>query len=221
MLVLRWKPIEKILEFTSGSSSVLVLGCRGCASVCSAGGQKEVEELERLLRLAALKNGRSFQVRGQTLERQCDPEFIQPLADNHPPEPLVLSLACGAGVQLLAEKLSARRVLPAADTLFVGVAEEKGRYAERCQACGDCKLHLTGGVCPISRCAKSLLNGPCGGSQSGHCEIDPGVPCAWQLIIERLSASGQLEALEKIIEPADWSSSRDGGPRRLEREDLT
>ena len=81
-------------------------------------------------------------------------------------------------------------------------------------------LGVTGGICPIARCSKSLLNGPCGGSEDGHCEIDPEVPCAWQLIYDRLNEKGKLEAIINISEPKDWSQSRDGGPRKIIRDDL-
>ncbi len=93
-------------------------------------------------------------------------------------------------------------------------------WEERCQACGNCILDLTGGICPIARCSKQLLNGPCGGSQNGVCEIDPEVACAWQLIWERMSALGLLDQLMELQPPKDWSTSRDGGPRRIIRDDL-
>ncbi len=235
MIVLRWKPLEKTRSFVAGAEKLLVVGCRGCATVCSAGGEKEAEEMARLLDLAARAEGRPLRIGRTVVERQCDREFLEPLRDHPllqgaPPSiqgvggqggAAVLSLACGAGVQLLGEVLSGREVFPAADTVFIGVAESKGTWGERCQACGDCKLHLTAGICPVSRCSKSLLNGPCGGSTGGHCEIDAAVPCAWQLIVERLEAQGRLDDFEKILEPADWSTARDGGPRKLVREDLT
>jgi len=97
---------------------------------------------------------------------------------------------------------------------------EQGVWEERCQACGDCILGLTAGICPIARCAKQLLNGPCGGSQDGKCEVDPDVPCAWQLIWERAVKLGRMDQLLEIQPPKDWSKSRDGGQRKIVREDL-
>ena len=97
---------------------------------------------------------------------------------------------------------------------------EHGVFEERCQACGDCVLGLTGGICPIARCSKQLLNGPCGGSQNSVCEIDPELPCAWQLIYDRLAAMGKLELMLEINEIKDWRTTRDGGPRKIVREDL-
>jgi hypothetical protein len=134
--------------------------------------------------------------------------------------PAILSLACGAGIQFVAEKFRSRPVLPAVNTQFIGVTEEQGVWTERCQACGNCLLGETGGICPVARCSKSLFNGPCGGSQGGKCEIDPEVECGWQLIYDRLKELGQLDKLEKVLPVKDWSTNRDGGPRKRIREDL-
>jgi hypothetical protein len=189
-------------------------------TVCSAGGEKEVGMLASLLELARRKQGRPLEVVGMTLERQCDPEYVDELKDHIPKQGAILSLACGAGVQLVAERAGNIEVFPALNTVFIGAAEEKGTWAERCHACGDCKLHLTAGICPVARCSKSLMNGPCGGSSDGSCEIDTKIPCGWQLIVERLEALGGLDRYEEILPMPDWSCARDGGPRKVSREDL-
>jgi hypothetical protein len=220
MIVAEQKPLEEILETIKDCKRLLLLGCRTCVTVCAAGGQKEVEVLSGLLRLAREKAGRPLAVEEATLERQCDPEFFSEIAEVAAKNQVVLSMACGAGVQLAAEKLNGVRVLPALNTLFIGAATDKGSWSENCQACGDCKLAVTAGICPVSRCSKSLMNGPCGGSTDGHCELDADTPCGWQLIVERLEARGELERYEEIQEPADWSNARDGGPRKVVREDL-
>jgi hypothetical protein len=129
-------------------------------------------------------------------------------------------MACGAGVQFVAEAYPEMPVFPAVNTTFIGVTEEQGVWTERCQACGNCILHLTGGICPVSRCSKSLMNGPCGGSSDGKCEVNKEIVCGWQLIIERLKQLGELDKYEEYIPIKDWSSSRDGGPRKVVREDL-
>jgi hypothetical protein len=144
-------------------------------------------------------------------------EQIQPFVDEYE---AIVSMACGAGIQYVAEKFPNKLVLPAINTTFLGVTLEQGVWSERCQGCGECILHLTGGVCPVARCAKSLFNGPCGGSANGVCEVNPDTKCAWQLIVDRLKALGQLDNYEKIIEVKDWSTSRDGGPRTRIREDM-
>ena len=123
-------------------------------------------------------------------------------------------------MQAIAEHFPESWVVPGLNTSFLGLPTEQGVWAERCAACGDCILGITGGICPIARCSKSLLNGPCGGSEDGHCEIDPGTPCAWQLIYDRLSSMGRLDTLLEIQPPKNWRTSRDGGPRKITREDL-
>jgi len=220
MIVGELKPIKDILSYLDGSRRILLAGCHGCVTVCSAGGQKEVDLLADLIGLARKKRRQACEITKVTIERQCDSEFLVDLIKQAKEHDVVLSMACGAGVQLVAEKVGSVKVFPALNTNFIGVIEQKGQWGERCQACGDCKLYLTGGICPVTRCSKSLMNGPCGGSRNGFCEIDPQLPCGWQLIIDRLEATGCLDQYEVILDPADWSKSRDGGPRKLIREDL-
>ncbi len=221
MIIAQQKPLAKIEEFLKDYKKVLLVGCKGCVTVCSAGGRKEVGVLASALKLARREQGDPIEVTEITVERQCDTEYLDPLAEYLDDVDVVLSMACGAGVQFMAERYPGVVVLPALDTTFIGVNEKAGHWGERCQACGDCKLHLTGGICPVTRCSKSLMNGPCGGSVDGHCEIDNDVPCGWQLIVDRLDSLGILEeSYEKMIDTPDWSTSRDGGPRKQVREDL-
>jgi ferredoxin len=220
MIVAERKPVEEIRSYIGDARRVLIVGCHGCVTVCGAGGKKEVDLLAGALQLDRRSKGRDIEIGRMTLERQCDPEFLTEMLEQAKDYEAILSMACGAGVQLTAERSGAIKVFPALNTLFIGVNEEKGRWDERCRACGDCKLFLTGGICAVTRCSKGLLNGPCGGSRNGSCEIDPATPCGWQLIIDRLEATGCLDQYETILEPADWSRSREGGPRKLIREDL-
>jgi hypothetical protein len=220
MIVGEQKPIKEIMQYLDGSERILLAGCHGCVTVCCTGGQKEVEVLASLIELARKRRRQPCTVTKMTLERQCDPEFLDELIAKAKDHDVILSIACGAGVQLVAEKVGSTRVFPGINTNFIGAIDEKGRWGERCQACGDCKLSLTGGICPVTRCSKSLMNGPCGGSRNGFCEVDPATKCGWQLIIDRLEATGCLDQYETILEPADWSKSRDGGPRKYVREDL-
>ncbi len=156
----------------------------------------------------------------KTVQRQCEWEFLDELAESIEQADLVLSLGCGVGVQALVERFPEAWVVPGLNTSFLGLPTEQGVWAERCAACGDCILGLTGGICPIARCSKSLLNGPCGGSQNGQCEINPEVECAWQMIYDRLSAMDKLNVLLDIQPPKNWRASRDGGPRKIVRQDL-
>jgi len=220
MIVAERKPLEAIIEMLDGQSKVLAVGCGTCVTVCLAGGKKEVEMLASSLRMATGINGESLQVDETSVQRQCETEYIETLDEKIKEYDAIVSLGCGVGVQYLAERFPDKRIIPALDTKFMGGPTEAGVWEERCQGCGSCVLGTTGGVCPISRCAKQLMNGPCGGSKNGHCEIDEDIPCAWQLIWESMDKLGRIEELMEISSPKDWSTSRDGGLRRVVRDDL-
>jgi ferredoxin len=200
---------------------IVVAGCFGCVTVCRVGGEKEVQVLSSSLRLAREAKGKKLEIKEVCLDWQCDPEYLEQLRPFVSDYQAVLSIACGAGIQFVAEKFMKTPVLPGINTGFLGVTERQGEWSERCQGCGNCVLHLTGGICPVSRCAKSLFHGPCGGSSKGVCEISPDVPCGWQLIIDRLKSLDQMSNYGKLIPFKGWNTSRDGGPRRIIREDMT
>ncbi|HBT46672.1 MAG TPA: hypothetical protein DEA73_02145 [Peptococcaceae bacterium] len=220
MIVAEPKPLAEVSELIGEARKILVVGCGGCVTVCLAGGEKETGILAASLRMLRKKEGKTLETLEVTLTRQCDPEYVQ-LLDKYVTEDVegIVSLACGVGVQFLAERFN-KWVVPALNTKFAGGAVEHGVWEERCGLCGECILHQTGGICPIIRCSKSLLNGPCGGSQGGKCEVNPDLPCAWQLIYDRLKALGKLDLLLEIRPPKDWSKARDGGPRKVVREDV-
>ncbi len=220
MIVGEQKPLEEIRDMIKDYHKILILGCGTCVTVCFAGGEKEVGILASALRMAEQIGGHKLEVLENTVQRQCEWEYIDAVGDQVNQVDAVLSLACGIGVQAMAERYPDAIILPGLNTSFLGLPEEQGVWTERCQACGNCVLHLTGGVCPIARCSKSLLNGPCGGSQRGKCEIDPEIPCGWQLIYDRLQRLGQLDKLNVVLPAKDWKTSRDGGPRKIVREDL-
>lgn len=220
MIVAETKPLEAISAMLQRYDKVLAVGCGTCVTVCFAGGRKEVATLAASLRMKRGIEGKPLEVAEAFVQRQCEWEYIEPLAEQVKKYDAVLSLGCGVGVQTLAERFPGTRVLPALNTLFMGLPSEAGVWEERCQACGACVLDKTGGICPVSRCAKQLFNGPCGGSQNGVCEVDKSVPCAWHMIWERAEALGMTDALMEIEPPKNWSSSRDGGLRRMVREDL-
>jgi ferredoxin len=219
MIVGEQKPINEIKEIVAPYKRLLILGCGTCVKTCFAGGEDEVAALASALRLVAKKEGREVKIEELTIERQCEDEFIQEAAGSVANNDAVLSLACGAGVQMLARRFPTTPVLPGVNTTFIGVLESQGLFTEECSGCGDCELAKFGGICPITRCAKKLLNGPCGGSRDGKCEIDGDTPCAWQLIIDRLKVLGQLDNLKAYTGPKDWRPSGSGGPRKLVRED--
>ncbi|MDY6792725.1 MAG: methylenetetrahydrofolate reductase C-terminal domain-containing protein [Thermodesulfobacteriota bacterium] len=220
MIVADKKPIEEIIEEIKDKEKILILGCNECVTVCEAGGKKEVGVLSSALRMYFLNQGREVRIDERTLERQCDHEYLEEVRDVIDQYDAVVSLACGVGVQFMAEKYHTTPVFPGVNTCFMGVTEERGVWTERCQGCGECILARTAGICPVSRCAKRILNGPCGGSTNGKCEINPELDCAWQLIIDRLKALGKLDDYEKITPIKDWSTERAGGPRKVIREDV-
>ncbi|MBI4772629.1 MAG: methylenetetrahydrofolate reductase C-terminal domain-containing protein [Deltaproteobacteria bacterium] len=214
------KPLEEIVETLAASKKVLIAGCGGCVTVCEAGGDKEVKVLASSLRLFYTNAGEQKELFEATVTRQCDMEYLNELAEIVDKCDAVVSLACGAGAQYMAERYKDKPVFPGVDTCFIGVNLERGVYSERCQACGKCILASTGGICPVARCSKRMLNGPCGGSEGGKCEVDKNIDCGWHLIYERLKALGQLDRFEIPVDPKDWSTSRDGGPRKIVREDI-
>ena len=220
MIVAERKPIDEILGMVKDFKKILVVGCKGCVTVCNAGGRKEVGILSSIIRLARGKEENPIEVEEHTLERQCDPEYIEQLVGKAEKYDAVLSMACSIGPQFIAAKFPEMRVFPALNTNFLGGALEHGVWAEFCQACGDCRIHMFGGLCPIARCSKSLMNGPCGGSAGGKCEISKDVDCVWHLIVEKQMKQGKLDQLTQLRPVKDWSTSRDGGPRKIVREDL-
>lgn len=220
MITAERKPLEEIIAFVRPFDRILLVGCNECVTVCAAGGRKEVGILSSALQMAFLKQGKNLHVVEHTLERQCDPEYVEELVSMIDGADAVLSMACGCGVQEVARRYAHKAVFPAVNTKFMGASERAGIWAERCQGCGDCLLGITGGICPIARCSKQLLNGPCGGSTKGKCEIDPEVDCAWQLIWDRLKALGLEDRYEEIMPAKDWRTGRGGGPRKIIREDL-
>jgi len=220
MIIAERKPIKEIVDMIGESHTVLLAGCATCVADCMAGGEREVGILAAALRIALKQQGKDVEVLETTVERQCEREFVERIRDVVEKATVVVSTACGIGVQAMAERYYDKPILPGVNTTFLGLREEEGLWTERCAACGDCTLHLTAGICPVARCTKSLLNGPCGGSSDGKCEISEEIDCGWQLIINRLEALGQLERLEENIPPKNWATSRDGGPRKVVKEEM-
>ncbi len=219
MITAEQKPIHEIWEMIKTYQRILVLGCASCVAECAAGGQKETAMLASTLRIKAKMEHKEKLIREHMLDRQCVNDFVTQLDDMIDQYDAILSLGCGAGVQAVADVYTDIPVIPALNTEFLGETRAQGVWVENCLGCGDCMLYYFGGVCPLARCAKQLLNGPCGGSKDGRCEVNPEVPCAWQLIVDRLTAFGALDRLEKIYPPKDWSKKQGGGPRKIVRED--
>jgi ferredoxin len=203
------KPLEEIKSMLAPFRRVLTIGCGGCVSLCLAGGMKEARELNIKLR-ALHKPGSEKIFDDNTIERQCEQQFLSALDVLVKKYDALISMACGAGVQFLAERFTNIPVFPGVNTQFVGVTQDIGWYEERCKTCGDCVLGLTAGICPVTMCSKSLFNGPCGGPQDGHCEVDPNTPCAWIAIYERLQAQGRLDSIMNVMPAREWQGQVPG-----------
>jgi ferredoxin len=220
MIVADRKPIIEIMEMIKNCNKLLLVGCKGCVTVCNVGGSKEVGILASALRIARKKEGRPMQVDEKTLERQCDPEYVTQLKETVGDYDAVLSMACGVGPQFLSEAYPDQVFYPAVNTTFFGGAVAHGVWEERCAGCGTCVIHTYDGKCPVARCSKSLLNGPCGGSAEGKCEISKDVDCIWDIIVRQKMQQNRLDDLLRIKPAKDWRTARDGGPRKSVREEL-
>jgi hypothetical protein len=201
VIVVKQKPASEIAAMIAGHRRVLVVGCNTCAAVSLAGGEDEVQTLIELLRLATSRMGSAVELTGTVLQRQCEPEFIEELDDGE--YDAMLSVGCGAGVALLAET-SGVPVYPGIDTLFIGAARGLAHWRAECSACGSCVIGETAGICPITRCAKGILNGPCGGVDDGTCELGDR-PCAWVEIYDRLETQDRIPQFCATQDPKDNS----------------
>ncbi len=208
------KPLQEIFDLIRGYKEarrprdflhVLTIGCGGCTSVCLAGGQREALALNEELTEMARAQKVPVRFSCTTVERQCNPQFLEDVEDLVQDCDCLLSCACGAGVQHLGDRYPGKPVFPALDTMFLGVDIDTGLYEERCRTCKRCVLGLTGGICPLTRCSKGVLNGPCGGTRSdGTCELGGGLRCAWNAIYERLREQGRAEDMLVIQPPREW-----------------
>jgi ferredoxin len=216
MLASELKPMEEILSYLDGEDKVYVVGCKGCAEACQTGGEAHVAEM-----VAKLKEAGKRITGSSTIDMMCNDTLTRTRfaldAERVLAADSLLALSCGIGIQTAAEAVM-RPVHPGCNTVYLGGGHAEWQEgAGLCLECGECVLDYTGGICPIARCAKQLLNGPCGGSQGGKCEVSKDLLCAWQLIVDRLTALGQLEKLEKIAPAKDWSRTTAGGPPRTIR----
>ncbi len=201
MIITKQKPFEKIKEMTAPYNKLFIVGCGTCSTSCQTGGEEEVAEMVEKL---------GDKVIGSVMvEEPCDLRINRRDLKEHRATlneaDAVLVMSCGAGVQTVGD-YTGKVVLPALDTNFIGETERIGKFYDRCKACGDCILDETGGICPITRCAKGLLNGPCGGQVDGKCEVgEYENDCAWVLIYEKLREQGRLDLFTKFRPPRDNS----------------
>ena len=219
MIVAERKPLNEIAEMIAPYKKATVIGCRSCVAICLAGGEKEVKMLVSAMKLKNRSDGRDQELEGFVLERQCEKEWVKEVEDKILDADVILSMSCSLGAQTIGDMYPQKIVVPGLNTAIFGVPEEQGVWSEKCLGCGDCIIHTTGGICPIARCAKSMLNGPCGGSSNGHCEVNLDLECAWYAIHERLKLQGRLELMDMVRPPKEWNTSHSGGRRVIVRED--
>jgi ferredoxin len=219
MIVADRKPLEEILESIKDYKKIMLMGCGGCVTICFSGGSKAVELLASQIKLARKKQDKPIEIIEYTPERQCEYEFIDEFKEQLESVEAVLSIACGVGVQTMSERHQDSITIPGLNTKFMGYPVEHALWQERCAGCGDCVLGWTGGLCPIARCAKKLLNGPCGGSSDGVCEVDKDTDCVWQLIYDRLKRLDQLDNLIIVRKEKDWRTSTNAGQRKIKFEE--
>jgi len=205
MIITKQKDFNELLS-SIGKEPVFIIGCSECATVCHTGGEKEVLEMKSAL------EDKNIPVTGWViLEPAChlqnDKRILRKYKDEVNKANKILVLACGNGIQTVSEIIENADVIAGNDTLFLGEIKRANEFEKRCNMCGDCIEDLFGGFCPVSRCPKSMLNGPCGGSIDGKCEVDSNIDCVWDLIYKRLKEKKQLQLLKIIQEPKDWSKS--------------
>jgi ferredoxin len=205
MIITKQKDFNEILQSIS-EGPVFIAGCSECATICHTGGEKEVLVMKKVL------ENKNIKVVGWVvLDPACHLNNDKRLIRAHKQEvdkaEKILVLACGNGVQVVSEILDDIDVISGTDTLFLGEIKRADEFEKRCIMCGDCIVDQFAGLCPISRCPKHMLNGPCGGAIEGKCEVDPNLDCIWEVIYKRLKKKGELQLLKNIQEPRSWSKS--------------
>ena len=215
------KPMEEILEYLEGKDKVVLVGCGGCATIFHTGGETEVKEMAKQL------TGRGKKVIAAIAppfgEFTCYAPWSKSRLNQYKKQiqecDVILMLSCGDGLQVVRELILeeefglVKPIYPGTNPIG-HMGGGPTLFKEKCQQCGECELGKFAGICPLTQCAKGLLNGPCGGSKGGKCEVDSERDCAWIKIYERLKALGELEKMKQIVEPRDWSKM--ARPREIE-----
>ena len=217
MIITQKKPIEEVMAMVGDAKTVAIVGCNSCATACQTGGEPQIKELSEILEKAGKK------VVATTIADYCCMNLgvkakMKPIVAASPD--CVICMSCGDGVQCVAKNAGSIPTYPSNDTMYLGEAVRFGVWEEACRFCGQCVLGSTGAICPITQCAKSLVNGPCGGQKNGKCEVNPENDCAWILIYKKLEQLGQLEKLDMLIEPkghADYTYPRKLNTREVKK----
>ena len=205
MIITKQKEFGELLS-SIGKEPVFMIGCSECATLCHTGGEKEVLEMKDAFEDKNIKVT-GWVILDPACHLQNDKRLLRKYKEEVNKANKILVLACGNGVQTVSEIIEDTDIIAGNDTLFLGEIKRANEFEKRCNMCGDCIQDLFGGFCPVSRCPKSMLNGPCGGSIDGKCEVDSDLDCVWDLIYKRLKTKEQLQLLKTIQKPKDWSKS--------------
>jgi hypothetical protein len=205
MIVSKQKPFPDILAALEGNTKIFLVGCAKCATVCKAGGEEEVWQMQEQL-LSAGKEVTGSIVIDEVCHMLRTGRDLRGKKEMVGEADALLVLACGAGVQSVSAA-GDKKTIAGLDTLFLGNIRRFGQFEQKCSLCGECILAETAGICPVTVCAKGLLNGPCGGMQDGRCETDREAECAWNQIYQRLQIQGKVENLRKFVAQKDFSKN--------------
>ncbi len=205
MIITKQKPFEELLE-KIGTSTVFLIGCSECATLCHTGGEEDILNMKTQL------EKQNISVTGWIiLDPAChflnDKRMLKKEKQNIEKAEKILVFSCGNGVQTVAELITDKEIITGTDSLFLGEIKRTTQFEKRCSMCGDCQLDLFEGFCPITRCPKSMLNGPCGGSTQGKCEINKEMDCVWDLIFKKLQQKNRVDQLKTIQPPKNWSTT--------------
>ncbi len=204
MIITKAKEKQGVLDMLGGVRKVFLLGCSECASLCGTGSPEALEAMKETLEAAGKEVTGAFvaktgcQVLGTKVELKGHREAVDAAE-------AVLVMSCGAGTQAMVEVFKDKKVYPANDTSFLGNMTRFQHFDERCSMCGECIIDMTGGICPVTTCPKGILNGPCGGTNNGMCEVSPDIECAWAKIYARMERTGELDRMKEILPPKDYS----------------
>ena len=213
MIISESKPLAELEEVLAPFASLFLVGCAACATACKAGGEEEVFRFQEWLAGKGKETTGSVVIDEACHLMRAARDLRQHAAAVAAADALVV-LACGSGIQSISSNTD-KRVVGALNSLFLGNVRRVGQYEEMCSLCGDCILNETAGICPVTNCAKGLLNGPCGGMQDGRCEIDSDLDCAWKLIYERLQRQQRPGVFARRVPPKTWSKRRKPGRHRI------
>ena len=207
------KPEEELDQLLEGLGRIFIIGCGTCVTLTQTGGGPEVAKMKEML------SQKGKMITGDVVVPVACDNFTREALDEYggriDQADVLLIMTCAFGVQTIARQMK-KMVVPALDTLFIGKETHLGEFNEICTQCGTCILGETGGICPVTSCHKGLVNGPCGGTNNGKCEIDNDKECAWTLIYNRLNELNRLDAMKKLQKPRNHQGELSPGKWRLE-----